>query len=247
MSPTLPIAYELIALDRTDAAVEEARRRARAGAEEGTLVWAHSQSAGTERAHRHRGNLHAALILRPEQPPETALQLHFAALLALNQALAEVAPPLADLRFQWPDAVLYNESVVGGCHPSWADLETPQLDWLVIELEVFIKHHPPTPALEYTSLYAEGRTEVTAEEILTAFARHFLVWINRWAEEGFAPVRKSWLQRLEGLGQPLKLTLNGKCLAPTFKNLDEDGRLVIELADGRRRKISATEYLHTGR
>ena len=42
---TLPTAYNLVTLDTVDSVVEEAKRRAADGADEGLLVWAREQRA----------------------------------------------------------------------------------------------------------------------------------------------------------------------------------------------------------
>ncbi len=48
----LPPAYELVVLDAVDSTNDEAKRRAEAGAKDGTLIWAQSQTKGRGR----RGN-----------------------------------------------------------------------------------------------------------------------------------------------------------------------------------------------
>ena len=48
----LPPFYRLVALDTVDSTNEEAKRRAREGAEEGTLVWAREQAKGRGRRGR---------------------------------------------------------------------------------------------------------------------------------------------------------------------------------------------------
>ena len=88
MSVHLPPAYELIAMDSVDSTNDEARRRAQSGAEDGTLIWAREQLSGRGRYGRSwaspPGNLYCSVILRPELPPATAVQIGFAASLAVG-------------------------------------------------------------------------------------------------------------------------------------------------------------------
>ena len=77
--PSLPGPYELVIVPEADSVLGETVRRARAGAEEGTLVWAESQRAARTRRglpwEAPRGNLHCGLVLRPEFDNATAQQL----------------------------------------------------------------------------------------------------------------------------------------------------------------------------
>ncbi len=85
-----------------------------------------------------------------------------------------------------------------------------------------------------TSLHYEGYTEIAFEDVLEGFGRHFLSWVNRWLDEGFAPVRTVWLQRSEGVGQTITVPLHDGNLTGTVVDLDDAGRLVLDTEAGRR-------------
>ena len=42
--------------------------------------------------------------------------------------------------------------------------------------------------------------DVTEVDLLEAFARHLLAWVNTWLDRGFRPVREAWLRHAQGLG-----------------------------------------------
>ena len=75
--------------------------------------------------------------------------------------------------------------------------------------------------------------------LLEAFSRSFLSWVNRWLDDGFAPVRRAWMHHAHGLGEEIEVRLPRETLTGIFKDLDERGVLVLELPDGARREISA--------
>ena len=87
-SPRLPQNYRLVELDEIGSTNDEAKRLAISGAEEVTLVWAQCQVAGRGRRGREwtskRGNLFTSIILRPDCAPLQAVQLTFAAALAVR-------------------------------------------------------------------------------------------------------------------------------------------------------------------
>ena len=66
-------------------------------------------------------------------------------------------------------------------------------------------------------------------------ARSFGRWLERWRNEGLAPVRRQWLAGAHPLGTALR-TPDGEGL---FDGLDADGALRLRLADGSLRFIHA--------
>ena len=93
--PTFPAGYRLVCYDSVGSTNDEAKRLARKGAADGTLVWALEQTAGRGRRGRTwvspPGNLYASLILRPDCPAQQAAQLGFVAALAIGDASARSA------------------------------------------------------------------------------------------------------------------------------------------------------------
>ncbi len=110
--PRLPPGYKLICYDSIGSTNDEAKRLAREGAAERTLVWALEQNAGRGRRGRRwvspRGNLYASLILRPDCTPHRAAQLGFVAALAVGGALGALLPRVEGLSYKWPNDVLIN-------------------------------------------------------------------------------------------------------------------------------------------
>ena len=92
----LPPFFRLAAFDTLTSTSDEACRRARDGAPEGTLITTRTQTAGRGRQGRHwvsaPGNLHASLILRPDVNVAHAAQLVFAASLSFADALRRLEP-----------------------------------------------------------------------------------------------------------------------------------------------------------
>jgi BirA family biotin operon repressor/biotin-[acetyl-CoA-carboxylase] ligase len=238
----LPPAYRLVSLDTVDSTNEEAKRLARAGAEDGTLIWAREQTKGRGRGGRSwvspTGNLYLSLVLRPECAPMAASQLGFIAALGAGFGLAEVMPPMIDLRYKWPNDLLLNRRKAGGILLETESASADRLEWLVLGLGINVAHHPPETAFPATSLHEEGATEATAEAVLEAFSRHFLSWVNRWLDDGFAPVRAAWRKSAIGIGEAIRVRLPQGELDGTFEDIDEDGALLLR-TDGAVRRITA--------
>jgi BirA family transcriptional regulator, biotin operon repressor / biotin---[acetyl-CoA-carboxylase] ligase len=196
------------------------------GAEAGTLLWSIGQEA-----------CECAVVLAPERSLEASLPIALVALLALGDALGSLVPPLATVTFGWPDRLEVNGGVVGGVRmaiapPDEAAASPPE--WLVIGFGVAVRgpwgEGEPGDQLPRTTLADQGCGELGTLDLLEAFARHFLAWINRWQEDGVAPVTQAWMSRATGLGKPVEIEVGGHKRQGVFSGLTESGamRLVKE-------------------
>ena len=246
-SPQLPAQFELVQLAGVDDVMQEAARRARDGADEGTLVWAGEQSEGrTRRGHpwySPPGNLYCSLILRPDFPNERCGQLAYVAALSAGSALAGLLSPMTGLRYRWPNDLLINELRAGQILLAASDTDSDPYEWLTVGAMINVEQHPPNPEPEeFNSVQASGASEVTAVQVLEDFARYFLSWINRWAEDGFEPISRQWQIRADGIGDELELHMGDQFAGATFVKLDDQGRLVAMGPDQVERCISIDEY-----
>jgi BirA family transcriptional regulator, biotin operon repressor / biotin---[acetyl-CoA-carboxylase] ligase len=242
--PALPPGFRLHRYDTIGSTNDEAKALARAGASDGTLVWAREQTAGRGRRGRvwlsPSGNLYLSLVLRPDGAPSRAAQLGFVAALGLGDALAPLAGPALQLRYKWPNDLLANGRKLAGILLESENAAKDRVDFVVIGIGANIVHAPRDVEFPATSLAAEGVAGITPAVLLEGFVRHFEVWARRWREEGFAPLRAAWLRAASGLGERIRVRLEHQTLVGRFQGLDDDGALVLDAAEGRRR-IAAGE------
>jgi BirA family biotin operon repressor/biotin-[acetyl-CoA-carboxylase] ligase len=242
--PALPEGFRLHRHATLGSTNDEAKALARAGAPDGTLVWADEQAAGRGRRGRvwlsPPGNLYLSLVLRPDAAPSRAAQLGFVAALGLGDALAPLLGPALPLRYKWPNDLLANGQKLAGILLESETSAKDRVDFLVVGIGVNIVSAPEDVEFPATSLLAQGIAGVTPALLLEGFIRHFAGWAGRWREEGFAPVRAAWLRAASGLGERVRVRLERSTLCGRFHDLDDDGALVLEGAEGRRR-IAAGE------
>ncbi len=252
----MPAGYRLVRRDRVGSTNEEAKRLARAGAAAGTVVWALEQTAGRGRRGRPwaspRGNFYASLVLRPACPADRAARLGFAAALAVGDALTEVVPGLGGLACKWPnDVLLASRKAAGLLLESEIDPEAAlhggaDLAFLVIGVGINLVSAPADSEFPATSIAAEGYVPPDPAAMLEALLRCFESWERCWREQGFAPVRAAWLRRAAALGEPIRVRLESATLQGRFADLDQQGALVLETADGLR-LISAGDVFPAAR
>src|SRR3546814_7891820 len=117
--------------------------------------------------------------------------------------------------------------------------------WLVIGVGVNVTSFPRETRVPASSLHFEGcPPDVTAVDLLEAFGRHLLAWINLWLDDGFAPVRAAWLRHAQGHGGEIEVRLPRETLTGVFTDLDATGTLLLQLADGRDRKSTRLNSSH---
>jgi BirA family transcriptional regulator, biotin operon repressor / biotin---[acetyl-CoA-carboxylase] ligase len=244
--PGLPSFFSLVALESIDSTNEEARRRARAGAPEGTLVWAREQSRGRGRRGRSwsspAGNLYLSLLLRPRVPPAAAAQIGFVAAVALAEALAGLLPAGRHIACKWPNDLLVDGAKISGILPE-AEAAGGLVEAMVLGIGVNVASFPGDLPYRATSLAAAGAS-AAVEEVLEALAASLEQWYLRWRAEGFEPVRRRWLERALGLGEPIEIRLEGEVLHGRFAALDPTGAIDLELPGGGHRLIAAGEVFH---
>jgi len=243
--PRLPSVYNLIALETVGSTNAEARRLAAEGEEtapDGTLVWAREQTSGRGRRGRDwespKGNLYTSLILRPDVPIAQAAQLSFVAALAVYDALGNIGPAGHQVHCKWPNDILLNEKKVAGILlESEGGAGGAPADWIVLGMGLNVEWHPEKTEYPATSLRFEGFPN-TVEEALEAYTKSFLSWTNRWLNDGFEPIRKNWLWRCMGKGEPIEVRLENEKINAIFKDMAEDGALILD-DNGSDRRITA--------
>ena len=94
----------------------------------------------------------------------------------------------------------------------------------------------PTPA---TSLAALG-VHIGAEELFAELSDAWAEFRGIWDDgRGFGEIRRLWLERAAGLGQPVAIQTGGSTVEGTFDSIDETGCMMVRTSDGKRVPISA--------
>lgn len=213
-APSFPPLLRGEAVRAGQSVLETGIARAERGIEPGLVIWANSPD-----------HLAASMILAPEVALADALPATFALMLGLGDALGALAPPEVAVHFDWPGGVRVNGARCGTFRAaaSTTDLAA-EPDWLVVALEMpFRVPAGVDPGADPTQtwLWEEGCAELSPHRLLESWARHGLVWLNRWMDEGFGPLHQDWTGRAWRLGEPLE---DG---TGTFVGLDEQGNRLV--------------------
>ena len=196
-SPTLslPPAFRPIAAGARNDALSTARDLAAGGADPGSFVWAPRDDVAD-----------CAVVLAPDAPLAPSLLVAYVATVAIGDTLGALLPPVIPVVFGWPDRIVVNGAPIGGIRLLAAATAAPGAvpDWMVVGCTLALRAprdgDEPGRTPHRTTLELEGCGGLTVTGLLESFARHFLYWMNRWQEDGFAPVKAAWLERAAGYG-----------------------------------------------
>ena len=187
------------------------------GCDAGLVCW-------SDRADR----LEAAVVFAPECALREAIGISFAVSNGFVDALGTLAPPEVAVHHVWPGSFKVNGADCGGLRAASSGADPEQdPDWLVISLSV-----PVLPTSDggddptRTCLYNEGCAELGTVQLLESWSRHMLTWVNRWLDDGFAPLHAAWRERAWEMGGALP---DG---SGTFMGLDEHGGMLVKTAAG---------------
>ncbi|MCB2135715.1 MAG: DUF4444 domain-containing protein [Rhodobacteraceae bacterium] len=196
------------------------------GTDSGLLTW----SLGDER-------LRAALVLAPETPLEPAMAAFCICAVGLQNALGVLAPAETAVHLDWAGGIRVNGGHCGGLHVAASTRdpsETP--DWLVVGFDLTLAHPAewePGETPDWTALDQEGCGEIVPLELLEAWSRHTLVWLNDLEEPGGrARLHREWSGLAWNLGKSVIVPVRGEQMTGTFIGVDENFGMILKTADG---------------
>jgi BirA family biotin operon repressor/biotin-[acetyl-CoA-carboxylase] ligase len=182
-----------------------------------------------------------------EVSPGSAATLGFAAGLALEAALRKVSIE-ASLRsagsdrmkfsLKWPNDVLAGREKLAGILLE-AEAVADHRMALVVGIGTNVVAAPegtPTPATSLAALGVQVGAEELFSELSDSWAELRRIWDNG---RGFGEIRRLWLGRAAGLGEPVSVQIGGSAVQGTFDGLDEAGCMIVRTSAGKLVPISA--------
>lgn len=245
--------YRLAVFDQVGSTNIEAMARARSGDRGSLWCVTTEQTAGKGRRQRAwvapRGNLASSVLEVLNVSPAIAATMGFAFGLAHEEALRRVSietnarlagPDQLQYLLKWPNDILVRGQKLCGMLLEAEAVEGGRLA-VVAGIGTNIVAAPqgtPTPA---TSLSALG-VNVGAEDLFAALSDAWVAFRGIWDDgRGFAEIRRLWLARAYGVGEPVAIQNGAVTVEGTFDTLDEAGCLIVRTADGKRVPIAAGE------
>lgn len=226
----LPAGWRMLVHDQLPSTADLLRERAEAGEPERLAILARRQTAG--RGTRGRswesppGNLSLSVLLRPAAPVREVPQWGLLAAVALHSALE---PHAAGLCLKWPNDLLLGGAKCAGILAEAALSAEGRLDWLALGIGVNLAFAPEVPGRRTAALPPPALPPERAAAALLASLDH---WRAVREAEGFAAIRRAWLERGPAPGTPTTVTGPRGTVDGGFEGLDETGALRLRTATG---------------
>lgn len=220
--PRFPPLLDGIAVSpRTDAFDEAVERAAAGRAGAGDVLWRASGEA-----------FDVAVVLEPDVDARRTCQMLPLTMVAFADAVGAVGPADVGIFYRWPSTFIINQAVVGAARMAMSSAQPDAIPrFAVVGVNAAMMapdEAEPGHRLDRTNLFDEGFGDVPASELISAFSRHFLAWVDIWQDDGFAPVHRMWTDRAEARERPtVTIRWLGEKLHGTYVGLDEDGNFLI--------------------
>ncbi len=182
------------------------------------------------------GNLALSALLRPTSPASHAGQWALLAAVALAETIEAAA---VEAQLKWPNDVMLGDAKVGGILIDTALDCDGRLDWLVLGFGANLAKAPDLP--QPVAAVPGGLDPGDVAAILLHRLDH---WDRMRLLDGFAPVRRAWLDRGPATGSTMRVRWGGTDLGGTFAGLGEDGALLLQ-SGGRVRSLPTGEVLQS--
>ncbi len=206
-----------------------------------SVAVASSTEVGTVFYSENISRMEIAVKLAPEVLANQAGQMLFAMMIGLGDSIGALAPPEVAVTYQLPGYIMLNRGRAGLVRividPTVAIGGVP--DWMIVSAAIRLKADESdqqkwveSAEVEQTTMEEEGGGFISRTRFVEAVSRHFLVWINRWQDDGFQPLHDIWMQRLE---PSMPVDFHGGEQAE-WLGLDEDGCAIVKI-DGKVKSI----------
>ena len=215
-----------------------------------TLVWARRQTNGRGRSGRvwqsPEGNVFFSMILRPQPEWGDLNQLPLVTSVATHAAIRPHVPGSRAVTIKWPNDVLIDGAKVSGTliesHRLFrlTDVDRWSAEALVVGIGINVAHFPTEGVLYPATSLRQAGSPVERDQVICDLAQALIDALELWRQRGLAPIRAAYLERAHGLGESITVRTSldrDESVSGVFEGIDEDGALMLRLADGSVRRL----------
>ena len=233
----------VVYLESTQSTNEEAKKIAREGAEEGTIVVAEEQITGHGRLARgfyspFAKGIWFSLILRPKFFPMEASQCTLLAAVGVCRGIRRMG--LADAGIKWPnDILVHGKKLVGILTLMSASME--KIDYIIMGIGIntgIKKNEFPEDFREGATSFLNEGINVSRKDLLAAILGELEKEYSIAQDEGFDKVLDDWRALSVTLGQEVRVIFGDDSYTGKAVDIDRDGCLLVNTGSEVKRVIA---------
>ena len=233
----------VVYLESTQSTNEEAKKIAREGAEEGTIVVAEEQITGHGRLARgfyspFAKGIWFSLILRPKFFPMEASKCTLLAAVGVCRGIRRMG--LADAGIKWPnDILVHGKKLVGILTLMSATME--KIDYIIMGIGIntgIKKNEFPEDFREGATSFLNEGINVSRKDLLAAILGELEKEYSIAQNEGFDKVLDDWRALSVTLGQEVRVIFGDDSYTGKAVDIDRDGCLLVNTGSEVKRVIA---------
>ena len=241
-SPDIPFPWEfadrglnILYYPELSSTMDTAKDLARKNCPDFTVVVAGRQTKGRGRLKRQwrsdDGGLYFTMVLRPDLPVLLSSRINFLASLTLAHVLRELFQIAAAVK--WPNDILVDGYKISGML-SELEAETDRILFINIGMGINVNNDPSVVEPGASSLRKIVGREISKKILLDRFLAEFR---QRLKKTKFENVISEWKKYTVTLNRQVKIVTHKEVSEGLAVDVDENGALVLELANGKQKKI----------
>lgn len=233
----------VVYLESTQSTNEEAKKIAREGDEEGTIVVAEEQITGHGRLARgfyspFAKGIWFSLILRPKFFPMEASKCTLLAAVGVCRGIRRMG--LADAGIKWPnDILVHGKKLVGILTLMSASME--KIDYIIMGIGIntgIKKNEFPEDFREGATSFLNEGINVSRKDLLAAILGELEKEYSIAQDEGFDKVLDDWRALSVTLGQEVRVIFGDDSYTGKAVDIDRDGCLLVNTGSEVKRVIA---------
>jgi len=248
-SPDIPFPWEFADHDfnilyypELSSTMDTAKDLARKNCPDLTVVVAGRQTKGRGRLKRQwrsdDGGLYFTMVLRPDLPVLLSSRVNFLASLTLAHVLRKLFQ--IDAAVKWPNDILVDGYKISGML-SELEAETDRILFINIGMGINVNNDPSVVEPGASSLKKIAGREISKKMLLARFLDEFE---QRLKKAKFENVISEWKKYTVTLNRRVKIVTHKEVSEGLAVDVEQDGALVLELADGSHKKIVYGDCFH---
>jgi len=221
--------------DKVSSTMDIARDLARKTCPDFTVVVAGEQTKGRGRLKRiwlsSPGGLYFTVVLRPQIPAVISARVNFAAALVLVRTLRRMFA--VEAMVKWPNDILIGDRKLVGML-SEMEAEADMVTFINIGVGINVNNDPTPDEVKASSLKKILGRNVARKSLLSEFLDEFESYMNG---KSLDDVISEWKQYTMTLNRHVRIVTANRTYQGLAVDVDENGALVLKLADGTNQKV----------
>lgn len=247
--------YSVIFFDKIDSTSLEAKRLIDRGVADSYVITASEQSLGKGRDGKFwcspKGNLYFSIVFSHKNKLSNLSQISLVVSLSCYEAVqhllenSELSLFPMSFKIKWPNDLLINDKKFCGILlesvPYINSSKGELINYLVIGIGINLVSSPKDSNYLSTSLQEEGIQYNSYNALLHKIMERFTINYKLWQTEGFSNIRSKWIKNAYNIDKKISVNMNGKKIFGFFKDLDDEGQMIIESDCGDIHKIATCD------